>query len=413
MTRQPSGSADTNYLKILLRPRVGLFVGSSAVGRLGISVVPLSIILLVAAEQKSFASAGLCGGLFALTSAVLAPARARAVDQKGTAIVLGLLTPPFLLALVGVILSAAQPLPLTLTASAVVGALTPPIGAATKAQLSATFLASGDVQRAYAVDTVVDIGVLTAGPMVAGVLIGFSSTPFAIAIAAILVMAGCIGMVIRELSPTSARANLPKTGAVARTAWLRPATSWTLILSMVSTGSALGAIEIGVPAFANVQGNPAAAGLILGMFFGMSALSSLVYGSRHWTTSLTGRYRVAVVALALASLPLLMSQNLASLALLILLPGLFFGPALISAYLIAQEATPGNRQAEANAWISTANNAGAAVGLSIGGLVADQLGATPCFGVAALLAGLGACIAPRGLSQPPHEIPHDPDGMGS
>lgn len=394
-SRQRPGAAESNYLTVLRRPRVSSFVGFSAAGRLGISIVPLSIILMVAAEQNSYAAAGLCGGSFALTGAVLSPARARLVDEKGTAVALALLASPFVLALAAFTLSAARPLGFTLAISALVGAFTPPIGAATKSQLSTTFHAPVQMQRAFAVDTVVDIGVLTAGPMIAGFLVSFASPTFALAAAATLVTAGCIGMKFRELSHAAAPPTTRQT--TGRTWWfagLQPPISWALVFSMVGVGAALGTFEIAVPAFANAEGNPAAAGVILGLFFGASALASLAYGARHWTMPAASRYRAAVLALGIASLPLLLAQDLVTLALLVLLPGASFGPALISAYLIAQESSPIARRAEANAWISTANNAGAAVGLAMGGLVADQLSAAAGFGAAALLAGLGACLTP-------------------
>jgi len=197
-SRRRSRTTEANYLKVLRRPRVSSFLGCSAAGRLGISIVPLSIILMVAAEQNSYAAAGLCGGSFALTGAVLSPARARLVDKKGTAVALALLATPFLLALAALPLSAARPLGFILAVSDLVGAFTPPIGAATKSQLSTTFHAPVDMQRALSVDTVVDIGVLTAGPMIAGFLVGFASPTFAIAAAATLVAAGCIGMKFRR-----------------------------------------------------------------------------------------------------------------------------------------------------------------------------------------------------------------------
>lgn len=349
--RQGSSTAAPSYYTVLRGTRVASFLSCSAAGRLGISVVPLSIILMVANGQNSFAAAGLCGGSFAVTAAVLSPARARLVDTKGTALALGLLTVPFLFALAAVTLSAPGPLPFTLTASAFVGAFIPPIGASTKAQLSTTFLASVDVQRAYAVDTVVDISVLMAGPVIAGSLIGLTSPPFTITAAATLVVAGCIGMRIRELSPAApARARQHERALTWRVTVFRPAVAWPLVWSMIGAGAALGAIEIAVPAFATTQGSPAASGAILGLFFGVSALSSLVYGSRHWTISVARRHRAAVLALAVASLPLSLSYDLASLAILILLPGVFFGPALMSAYLMAEESTPGAQRAEAIAW---------------------------------------------------------------
>lgn len=387
-----SGSADrsaaSGYRELFRNTRLLLLVGLSAVGRLGIGMVPLAVILTVADATRSFGTAGTCAGAFALTAATLAPVRARIADRYGQALGLTGLCGLFSVVILAIPVSLYRGSAVLYLLSLLAGALVPPIGAVTKAQLSAVLQPSA-LQAGYSLDTVLDVGVLTAAPAVAGLLVT-ASPRLAMTMSACSVVAGVAGVVICGHGGTKLPAT-PRGESRSVSLLHRPVFRWMLISSL-NVGTAVGVLEVVVPVVASQERRPGHAGYVLAVLFGASAVAGMFYGHRTWAQPLSSRFRVLNLGMVASLIPIIFVRDLIALAAMIVLPGVAFGPILISAYLLADRSSEQARKGEAMAWVTTSINAGAAVGLALGGLIADAEGYSVA-AMVALLAAVGAAAA--------------------
>lgn len=399
MSNTPS-RAPTGYAGLMRTPGLPALVTLSGIGRLGLGTTSLALILAIARGTGSFTAAGIDTAAFALASAALAPSRGWLADRYGAAPAIGLLGTACGLAVITIIPILHLGVAILAILCAVSGAITPPIGAVTKARLTAIFQSDNHArQLACSLDTVIDISVLVAGPSLAGIIVSSASTDAALATSGALIIVGSIGTATtaqmrRHRSAPQVRASGNRHS---RYVFSQPVLQKTVI-GMCGMGAAIGAVEVAVPALATRQHMPGESGAVLSVLFAASSLSGLLYGKFHWSAPVTHRYRALTICMPASLIPLTLTHSIPVMAALIALPGLAFGPALVTAFLVAQQSSSAEQRNQANAWIATGNTAGAAIGLAVGGFIAGKAGITPAMLSATLLATAGA-IATTGVTR--------------
>lgn len=269
------------------------------------------------------------------------------------------------------------------------GALAPPFGAWTRAAL-ARRLDGDELSVAYAVDGVLEESAFVFGPLIAAVVIVAASAGVALGGAALLALLSAVVLVYG-----------PKTGAWSparkqRSAGPRQPANRPLLLAIVclaGTGTALGFVEVAVPAFADARGSAGTAGVPLAAFSVGGVFGSLIYGSRRWRWPASRRYALllASVGCGLAVLPL--ADSVVALTVLIVLPGLAFLPALVTNSLLVAELSPAGPTTAAFAGVTAATNTGFAVGAAVAGSLVESSGTDAAFLVAALVAAASALPA--------------------
>jgi SAM-dependent methyltransferase len=154
-------------------------------------------------------------------------------------------------------------------------------------------------------------------------------------------------------------------------------------VAAAATGVALGSTGLLAIAFTQRHHQPNAVAWVEAAVAVGSTLGGLGYGSLG--LSAPGRARLAVLAfplgLALAAAGL--APSTAVLAVMACLAGLFIGPTLTTAYLLADEAAPPGARTRAIAWVNTALNLGAAGGTAATGAALDTLPLPACYALAA------------------------------
>ncbi|WP_331460997.1 MFS transporter [Micromonospora tarapacensis] len=121
------------YLDVWQVPGAPTLLITGIIGRLGIGMTPLALLLVVEEVTGRYSLAALAGGCYALSGAALSPVAGRIADRIGPTPVLlgtGVAHP---LALIGLLWSArsdAVPFTLVLLAAALAGATYPPMTAA-------------------------------------------------------------------------------------------------------------------------------------------------------------------------------------------------------------------------------------------------------------------------------------------
>lgn len=362
------------YRTLMRPPGVARLVLSVMIGRLPIGIFSFAIVLLVRQETRSFAQAGPASAAWALGAGIVAPLQGRLVDRFGQPAVL---IPSTLLnagAVAGIVIGARAGASIWLLSlfAWLGGAALPPLGACMRSIWADTFSQDATARSiAYTFESMIAELFYIVGPAITTVLIAVSSPSAALLLAIGLSAAGTIAFATGALSRAwrgEETEERTRAGALAAPGMR------TLMLAIVPTGVAFGALEVAMPAFAVAQGH--AAGLA-GIFLTAMALGSLLgglwYGGRRWRGPIARRFIGLQALFTLGLLPLLMADSIWSMAVVMTIAGLALAPSAAAGYLVVDHVAPPGTVTEATTWVMTANVVGGALGAALGGLVAQRV----------------------------------------
>jgi MFS family permease len=380
------------YLQILRTPHVGRLFGASLLARLPIGINGLAIVLMVKAETGSFGAAGAAAGALALGTGLCAPLTARLVDALGARTLLALATTcaGALLALVALTRAGAPAATLVVSAFAA-GASFPPTSSVLRAQYPRLF---GDrpglLQGAFALDSVLTESIFTVAPLLTAALVVVFEPAAAILLSAAAMVAGTFALVAALPAGGGRAAGEPRPG---RLGALAVPGIRTLVASMLPVGFAFGALEVALPAFADHEGQPELAGVLISMWALGSVAGGLTYGARPRRGSLASVHLRVALLLPLSFLPMALATSPATMALLVVPAGLLISPLIATRNELAGMVAPAGARTEAYTWPLTALVAGIALGAAASGALADATSWQTAVLVAAVAAALGAAVS--------------------
>ena len=250
-----------SYRRVLTRPGALAFSSAALVGRLPISMVGLGIILLVEERTGSYGLAGTVSAAFVLAQAACAVAHGRLVDTFGQSRVLPLAVTVFGVGLSLMVLAVEEDWPraVAYVLAAVAGAALPQVGASVRTRWAHLLDEPSEVQTAFALESALDELVFMTGPVLV-TLLATSVHPVAgLGTAVVLGVTGTLAFAAqRGTEPPAVRTS----GSAPRAPM-----PWRLVLSLALVslllGTVFGATEVATVAFADEQGNQAAAGWLL------------------------------------------------------------------------------------------------------------------------------------------------------
>jgi MFS family permease len=330
-------------------------------GSLPVGMVPLGIILLLRADGRSYAFAGIAGGAYALGVAVMQPQLGRLIDRVGMGRVLAPLALVFPGVLVALALagSAGAPAALTVGLALLSGATLPPLGACMRA-LWPSLIASPTLRpTAFAIDAVLQELSFIVGPPLLALLVAVASPRVALVGAA---AAAAVGASVFAARARSRHAPTARASGALRSAGVRR----LLVMSAVLGGS-FGATEVAMPAFCELHGARAEAGLILAALALGSACGGAIFGARAPRVPVPRRLFVALCAYSILLVPLLAAPSILVMALVAFVGGMPIAPVFAGAYLLLDRFSVDGAVTETFAWNTTCIFAGAALGTAVGG----------------------------------------------
>ncbi|HZP74492.1 MAG TPA: MFS transporter [Gaiellaceae bacterium] len=374
---------DASYGALLARPETRRLVAALASAWSSFGMVGLAIFLTAYHARHSSGVAGVAVAAFSLGSGAVAPLRGRLVDRRGTRPWLLLFSAFYSTCLVGLAVGVAlssTPAVLIVLAGAA-GVSAPPLIASIRG-LWSTVVDPDLLRRAYSLTSIVGDAALVFAPALGGVLFALAWwTPLPVAaLAAVAASAIVTGQPV-ERRP----AERPKGDArLFRSSFV------VLLVVSVALGAALGLVEVATPTAATQWGETGYAGFMLGGFALGSVLGSLWFGRCAWKAEPVRRYLLATLLLAAALLPPALAGDGPTLAVLLLVAGLGYGPATISLFEMLDMSAP-DRATEALTWVTTAEALGLAAGAAAAGWLATSLGVwAPFVCGSALLGGTAA-----------------------
>ncbi|QFR00359.1 MFS transporter [Streptomyces phaeolivaceus] len=397
-----------SYAAVLRIPYARRTFAAVLVGRLSYGMVPIAVLLAVSRATGSYAVAGTVMALFGATSVFLSPARAALVDRYGPRRALLPMASLYAVLLGALAVASWRPGasgPVLGAVAVAAGACTPPLGPTMRTVWSELAASDGGLlRRAYSLDGVAEELLFVSGPLVVGGVVQFAAPAVAVALGAVLVVAGTLGFVT---SPAVAR--MPGSGAVPKDRKGKRASRGVagIVAPVVAAGGvglALGALDLLVLAFAEQRGHgdDVVAWIFAALSAG-SAVGGLAYGAVEWRSGARVRLALLTAGLGVALAAAGFAPDPAVLTGAVVCAGLFVAPALTTAYLVADASAAPGARTRSGAWVNTAVNAGISAGAAGSGLLVAHVSPTLGFTLAggtALLTAIAVGAAGRRRARP-------------
>lgn len=377
------------YSALFTAPGSRAFVLAGMIARMPISMTGIGLITMLSQLHGGYALAGAVAATFALATAFCAPQVSRLVDRYGQGRVLPIAAlvggGALLMLLLCTRLQAPQ---WSLFVFAALAGCMPSMSAMVRARWTEIYRGQPQLQTAYALESVLDEVCFIVGPPLS---VGLCVVLFPEAgpLAALLALA--IGVTAFVLQRSTEPAIHPHDQQQPGSAIASVPVRW-LILLMVALGTIVGVVDVVSVAFAQQQGQPAAASIVLSVYAIGSCLAGLAFGALKLDLPLPRLFLYGGVATALTTLPLLLASDILSLALTVFVAGLFFAPTLIVAMALIERIVPPAKLTEGLTWLVTGLSIGVAVGAAGSGWLVDAYGARSGFWLA-LVGGLVVLLA--------------------
>ncbi|RON07342.1 ABC transporter permease [Pseudomonas brassicacearum] len=379
------------YRALFNAPGSRAFVLAGMVARMPISMTGIGLITMLSQLQGGYALAGSVAATFALATAFCAPQVSRMVDRFGQRRVLPIS------ALVGggallllLICTRLQAPNWTLFVFAALAGCMPSMSAMVRARWTELYRGQPQLQTAYALESVLDEVCFIVGPPLS---VGLCVVVFPEAgpLAALLMLAiGVTAFVLqRSTEPPVHPHDADQPGSVVGSTDIR-----LLMLLMGAMGTIVGVVDVVSVAFAQQQGQPAAASIVLSVYAIGSCLAGLAFGALKFNVPLPRLFLYGGVATALTTLPLLWAGNILGLSLAVFVAGLSFAPTLIVAMGLVERIVPPAKLTEGLTWLITGLSIGVAIGAAGSGWLVDAFGARSGFwlSIAAGAVVLGSAV---------------------
>jgi len=389
--------------------------GFSAAGflaRIPIAMAPIGIVAMLSQTHGEYWLAGAVSATFALTNALISPQISRLVDRHGQSAIIAPTTIVSVLAFILLIVSTNQNWPVwTLFGSAFLAAAMPSIPAMVRARWTEIFRNRPELNTAFAFESAADELVYIAGASLS-VALAVAFFPEAGMIASTISLAiGTTAFVLqRSTEPQVRSTEHISTGSAIRL----PAVQ-IITLALIFVGSMFATAEVSAVAITKELGQPGAASLVIGVYAVGSFVVGLILGAINPKMSLHKQLLIAVIVLAITSVPLLFAGTVPWLAVAVFVSGIAISPTFITAFGLIERRVPESMLTEGVTWVMTGIGIGMAFGAFAAGWVVDNFGPRNGFwvsvmaGAAALatvalgqriLAGGRTATASQGVPQP-------------
>lgn len=365
----------------------------SLLGRLPIGICGLAILLLVRLATGSFAAGGAASGCYVAGLAAIAPVLGRLIDRYGpraTLLASAIAFPAALSALVAAMSSGGATW-LTWVCAASAGASFPPITVCMRTYFKRRLADDASLAAAYSLESVLIETIFIVGPVLVALFVAFASPALAVLFAA---GCGCIGTVLFLRSPAVQAWHIDEASGRGLLGPLAERGFISLICVILCYSTAFGLMEIGITAYAIQIGEPALAGMLLGLMSVSSALGGLAYGSRSWNYSLIRQFAITLGLMAAGLAVLALRWQPWVFGVWCVVAGVVMAPALIIQSMLVAKAARAEHSTEAFTWSTSALLSGVGLGLAAGGGLLEVFDARAPFAAAAATA-LGAAVGAR------------------
>ncbi|WP_223874790.1 MFS transporter [Salinispora oceanensis] len=384
-----------SYRRIFSAPGAVGFTVTGFLGRLPISMFGVSVVIMVATRRDSYALAGAVSAAGLAAVAVATPWIGRLVDRYGQARVTVPATLISVTASTLLILCARWNAPdWTLFVAYIASSGVPSIGVMARARWAELYRDQAELlHSANSFEQALDELCFMLGPVLATLLCTLLFPEAGLAVAALLLLTGSLLFTAQRRTEPSVHPAVAANGSPLGIKGIKEITATFLF-----TGVIFGSMEIVTVAYAEEAGNAAAAGVILALLAGGSAIAGLVFGALKVRGPAPVRFLVCVAAMALLMQPILLADNIWALAMLLFVAGAATAPTMITSMTLVNELAPPSRINESMTLTITGMLIGISAGAAIGGWAVEQAGARSGYAVPAVASVIALATALIGFA---------------
>ena len=383
------------YRDLLRVPGVAPLMLAAFVGRMPYAMNVLAVILLLRAAGFDYADVGIVTAASGLSVGVAAPVLGRVIDRVGQTKVL--LVASVCTAVTGTVFVVAvlegAGTTLVTALAFVAGLCVPPVSPSLRSLLP-SLVGRERLDTAFALDALLLELVFVTGPLLAAGIATTISPQVAFLTGITFQTAGGLGVAASPYSrawrPEPREPGTRRAGALG-TPGIR-----VLVLTLALTAVALGALEIGIPAFAEEHATRDDAGWLFALLSVGSLAGGLWYGAREWRLPPHLRFLVVTAVLTLGLVPVPLAGSMGVFAVLVTVAGLGLAPSTAAAYSLIGHLSPTGAVTESYSWQIVGYVAGSAIGSWLAGVVVEQIGVAAALACAPLAAALGMLVALTG-----------------
>ncbi|MCY0934066.1 MFS transporter [Streptomyces sp. H34-S4] len=367
--------------------------------RMPVAMSQFGSVLLVAETSGSLATAGIVGGTLSAGQVVFGPVLGRLADRYGqrpVVLTAAAVNAVATAALVAGALSGLATVPLA-AIGAVTGASVPLIGPLARTRsVALAHRAKADegvVGAIHSLEGTLDEVSFVFGPALVGLATLVAHPAVALGGAAAIV---AVFGTLYALHPTAAVTAGAPTGSrreKERSRVRPPRVVFAIRGSLALQGAMFGACQAGIAALTAQLGVPGQAGIVYAAMGVVSAVVGLSLGALPARFGLRLRWRMATAAALVLSVPLLFTDTLWPLYVVVTVLGAAYAPHLITAFAITERAVTPSRLAESMAFAASSLVAGQAASLAVAGRLAEWYGPAAAFAVAVGAAALCLVLA--------------------
>lgn len=376
------------YNEIFNAPGAKAFSAAGFIARLPLAMITLGIVTMLSETHGEYWLAGAVAATFAFANALIAPQVSRLVDRYGQRRILIPGTIVAVSALSGLMLATHYAAPnWTLFLFAVLAGTMPSMSAFVRARWTQIYRGTPKLHTAFAFESVVDEVIFMTGPIVSiGLSVGVFPEAGPLVATVLLAFGNLLFAAQRSTEPPIHAQDISGGSSVIRLGSMQ-----ILVLTLVAIGAIFGTAEVTAVAFAEAQGDKAAAGFALSAYAAGSLIAGLAFGALKLKLALPKQLLVAIALAALTTLPLLMVANIPTLAVVLFVAGVAVSPTIIISMALVEKLVPSSKLTEGMTWAITGIGIGMALGSSASGWVIDEFGATSGFFIS-MLAGVLALL---------------------
>ncbi|MEV0319340.1 MFS transporter [Streptomyces sp. NPDC050658] len=370
----------------------------SFLGRLPVAMIQFGSVLLVTETSGSLATGGIVACALALGQVTMGPFVGRLADRRGQRPVVLAFSLLNAVAIAAYTLGALMdlPTPALMVLAVLAGASIPGIGPLARARaVPLVRRAGGDdrlVNTVLSLESTMDELSFVLGPALVGLAAVAAHPAYAFGTAALLVAVCGTGFALHPTGRTVRAAAEPAPRARGERSRL-PREVYVVRVGLVFLGVLLGACGAGITALTQELGQPGQAGLVYAAMGVMSAVVGLSMAALPERFGLHARWKAATAAAALLSLPLVWTDSLTGLYLVVTVFGAVYAPNLITGFALTERSCPQERLAEGMTFAASAFVGGQAVTLAVAGRLAESHGPGAAFALGSAAAALAFLVA--------------------
>ena len=346
---------------------------TSSLCRLSYAMIGLSMMLTIEHATGSLRSAATSSASFSIL-ALTTPWKARWVDRRGARVPIALLGCAFsasLFATAILALSGVHGAPLFVATSAISGVVSPPIGPSVRSLWAHVSNEVVSLTHLYSFDLVLEDSLFTLGPVVVGLVVACNGPLPTLFISAALMCIGSLGLALASIAGFRSNRSSSDGPRVSRSTLLSPGFV-TLLLIVAALSSMYGVVEVAVVARALAGGVPAQAGYLLAVITFGGIIGGPLWTRQRWLTSSHGELGFLALVVATSAVGYASLRGLAPRCVTLFILGVAMTPVLIVSLVTVTRICAAHARAESGAWVSTAFNAGVALGTFVAGIASTH-----------------------------------------